>query len=68
MNDILENAEIRDVPAVEASADLKTEWIEHFAKAICSAKNLANIALPQETKAWHQSLHFGQHGQRKWQR
>jgi hypothetical protein len=46
MNDILENPKILDVPAVESPADLKTEWIEHFAKAICPAKNLVNIALP----------------------
>ena len=48
MNPLLETAEIRDAPDVDApgAADLKAEMLAHFDTATCSAEMLAQVAVP----------------------
>lgn len=50
MNTLLELPTLRDVPEVETptapAPDLKTEWLGHFAKAICSSAGLAQLNVP----------------------
>ena len=47
MNTLLETPEILDVPGVEsAPVDLKSAWLEHLAKAICSSSGLAQLNVP----------------------
>jgi hypothetical protein len=39
--------ELRDVPGVESvPVNLKTEWLEHLAKATCSSSGLAQLTVP----------------------
>ena len=47
MNTLLEYPEIVDPPEVDAAPpDLKTEWLNHFAKAVCSSEGLARLNVP----------------------
>jgi hypothetical protein len=47
MNTLLESAEILDTPGADsAPVDLKSAWLEHLAKAICSSAGLAQLNVP----------------------
>lgn len=50
MNTLIERPEILDVPEADTPApDLKADWLGHFGNAICTANDLANIAVsPRE--------------------
>ena len=51
MNELLETADMLDVPDVETlPPDLKTEWLEHLDKAICSSSGLAQLKVPPREK------------------